>query len=223
VVRTLAEALITMIWMLAMINDVDLQLQRDRYLREADQFSARAVTLDEGNPRAWLSRAHALHGLGRWNASLEASDRALKLDPYDARSYLVRAQLMTGMGRPAEALPQIERALEFATPADLGPTLSEQCEADLLLGDADKAIASCERASGLVPNAHFLHSFLAAAYANAGDMTHANAALKALLKTVPGSTIAQLRASRHSDHPEYQKLAEQYWYDGLRKAGLPEE
>jgi hypothetical protein len=31
-----------------------------------------------------------------------------------------------------------------------------------------------------------------------------------------------LRGKRYSDHPEYQKLAGKYWYEGLRKAGLPE-
>jgi len=40
---------------------------------------------------------------------------------------------------------------------------------------------------------------------------------------VPGYTVAQLKAKRYSDHPEYQKIAERYWYDGLRKAGLLEQ
>ena len=42
-------------------------------------------------------------------------------------------------------------------------------------------------------------------------------------KIVSGYTIAQLKAKRYSDHPEYQKIAERYWYDGLRRAGLPEQ
>ena len=39
---------------------------------------------------------------------------------------------------------------------------------------------------------------------------------------MPGYTISQLRAKLYSDHPEYVKLAEKYWYAGLRKAGIPE-
>jgi len=32
-----------------------------------------------------------------------------------------------------------------------------------------------------------------------------------------------LRAKRYSHHPEYKRLAEKYWYQGLHKAGLKEE
>jgi hypothetical protein len=53
-------------------------------------------------------------------------------------------------------------------------------------------------------------------------MVKAGAAKEQLLRTVPGYTIAQLRAKRYSDVPEYVKLAETYWYPGLRKAGIPE-
>ncbi len=68
----------------------------------------------------------------------------------------------------------------------------------------------------------FIHLFLAAAYANSGDMDKAAAAKAQILRTVPGCTISQLRAKRYSDHPEYVKLAEENYYPGLRKAGLPE-
>lgn len=97
------------------------------------------------------------------------------------------------------------------------------CEAHLLLGDAGKAITTCERASGLDTGDFVLHLFLAAAYANSGDIDHAHDALNTTLKTVPGYTIAQLRGKRFSDHPEYQKLADKYWYEGLRQAGLAEK
>ena len=186
-------------------------------MRETDQFSARAVTLDPGDSRVWDDRALALLLLGRCNASLEASDRAIQLDPYGTSAYQDRAWLMNMMGRPAEALPFADKAL-LLDPSD-GWWLRVACEAHLLLGQPEQTIAKCERASGL--DRDFIHhSFLAAAYANAGDIEHARSALQAMLETVPGYTIAQLKAKRYSDHPEYQKLAERYWYDGLRKAGL---
>ena len=65
-------------------------------------------------------------------------------------------------------------------------------------------------------------ALLAAAYANTGNIKQAQAALQAMLKTVPGYTLAQLRA-KDSGNPEYQRLAEMYWYGGLRKAGLAEK
>ena len=201
------------------LNDVDPQPDHDRYVRESDEYSFRAVTADPGYANAWSERAVALMLRGRWNASLEASQRATDLDPYGSRVYQVRAWLMIMMGRPAEALPFGEKA--FALDPSQAWSLRVECEAYLLLGEHDKAIATCERASGL--DRDFIHdSFLAAAYANAGDLERAHAALQSMLKSLPGYTIAQLKSKRYSDHPEYQKLAERYWYDGLRKAGLAE-
>ena len=203
-----------------MLNDVDPRPDHERYVRETDELSSRAVTIDPGFAGAWSDRAVALMLRGRWNASLEASQRAVDLDPYGTRAYQVRAWLLVMMGRPSEALPFGEKA--FSLDPSQSWSLRVECEAYLLLGEHGKAIAACERASGL--DRDFIHdSFLAAAYANAGDLEDAHAALQAMLKTVPGYTIAQLKAKRYSDHPEYQKLAERYWYDGLRKAGLAEQ
>jgi adenylate cyclase len=217
---TLVPALHLAFGQVDMLNDVDPHPDHERYVRESDQFSARAVTLDPGNSRAWNDRAVALELLGRWSASLEASQRAIDLDPFSTRAYQVRAWLLNMMGRPAEALPLADKAL-LLDPSQSW-SLRVACEAHLLLGEADKAIATCERSSGL--DRDFIHhSFLAAAYANTGDIEHARVALRAMLETVPGYTIAQLKAKRYSDHPEYQKLAERYWYDGLRKAGLAEK
>ena len=155
----------------------------------------------------------------QFSATLEASDREIALDPYGQQPLDHRSWLLNMMGRPQDALVYTDRALALG-PADQSPTLRFACEAHLLLGQPDKAIDECERASGLKTDM-FLHSFLAAAYANAGDLPQARQALKAMLASVPGYTIAQLKSKRYSDHPEYQRLAEKYWYDGLRKAGLP--
>jgi hypothetical protein len=87
-------------------------------------------------------------------------------------------------------------------------------------GTTNKVVG--ERASGR-ENFWVVHLVLAAAYANHGEMAKAVAAKAEALRTVPGLTIAQLRAKRGSDNPEYLKRAEEYWYEGLRKAGVPEK
>jgi hypothetical protein len=43
-----------------------------------------------------------------------------------------------------------------------------------------------------------------------------------ILRRSPGFTIAALRAKHFSTNPEYMRLAEEHWYSGLRKAGIPE-
>lgn len=202
--------------------DVDPGLDRDRYAREMDQLTTRAVALGPRDPRAWKARAEALLLLGRFAPALEAADEVIRLDPYLARNYGDKAWFLSLTGRPQEALAMTAKALAL-DPADPGVALRYACEAHMLLGQNDAAIETCERASALLrASSREPHMFLPAVYANAGDLPRARAALQALLQSSPNFTLAQLRAKRYSEHPEYQKLAEKYWYEGLRKAGLPE-
>ena len=198
-------------------GEADPDADHDRITREQDRHTARAVQLDSDDEAAWYWRIQALEALGRWNAALEASEIEIKLNPY--RGYESRAEIMLLTGRPEEALELVDRALA------LGPGLwaaSTRCEAQLFAGQTEQAIATCERATGR-EDYWQVHLVLAAAYANHGDMAKAAAAKAEVLRIVPGLTIAQLRAKRRSDNPEYVKLAEQYWYSGLRKAGFPEK
>ena len=199
-------------------GEADPNADHDRIAREQDRYTARAVQLDSNDPAAWYWRIQALESLGRWNAALEASETEIKLDPY--RGYQSRADLMLLMGRPAEALALVDRALALRRGGLWAA--STACEAQFFAGQTEKAIATCERATG-IDDYWRIHLVLAAAYANHGDMAKAAAAKAEVLRIVPGFTIAQLRAKRLSDNPEYLKLAEQYWYSGLRKAGLPEK
>jgi predicted Zn-dependent protease len=123
-------------------------------------------------------------------------------------------------GRPSEALAVVDRALAL-DPANAEAPMTTACEARLLVGQIEQAIATCEKASG-ISNYWPIHLALAAAYANHGDTAKAAAAKAEVLRTVPGLTIAQLRAKRQPDNPEYLQVAEKYLYDGLRKAGFPE-
>jgi TolB-like protein/Flp pilus assembly protein TadD len=207
----------------ALINNeggVDPNVDRDRIALEQDRYTARAVQLDPTDPAAWIWRATALASLGRWNAALEANATAIKLEPYEARWYSERANLMILTARPTEALALADRALDL-DPANASIPLARACEARLLAGQIERAIQACEKASGL-SNHWGVHLALAAAYGNHGDTAKAAAAKAEVLRTVPRLTIAQLRAKRESDNPEYLQLEEKYLYEGLRKAGFSE-
>jgi TolB-like protein/Tfp pilus assembly protein PilF len=197
---------------------------RDRILREYDEFTNRAVSLDPTDPVAWDFRAIVLMYLGRWDAALEANATAIKLAPDKPDHYDSRAWLMNMTGHPDEALPLVDRALAMDPHStEMGFGLRNRCEAYLLLGQAEQAIAACERARGLSKDDLFLALFLAAAYANHGDLAKAAIARADVLRIAPGYTIAQLRAKRYSEHPQYQRMAREHWHEGLRKAGFPEQ
>ncbi len=203
-----------------LLNDVDPNSDHDRMVREMDELTRRAINLDPTNPYAWSNRAGALANAGRWSAALEANERRISLDPFSPAPYEYKAWLMTMTGRPAEALPLVDRAMSI-DPESVGWAMRFACEADLLLGRFDDAVAACEKAGGTNSD-WFIASYLAAAYANRGELDKARVAKDAILRTVPGYSIAQVRAKHYSDVPEYVKMAETNWYTGLRKAGIPE-
>lgn len=199
--------------------DLDPTMALDQIALEADGLAKRAIQLDPTSPEVWYLRADSLRYLRRWNAAIEASDQAIKRDPYEPFYYTVKAYLMILTGKPAEGLVLTDRALSL-NPDNPSVHLLVQCYALLLLGQPNRAIQACERASGLA-DYWGMQVYLVALFANLGDMDRATAAVRALEKGAPGYTIA--RAKRYSEVPEYLELAEKYWFSGLRKAGIPEK
>ncbi len=92
----------------------------------------------------------------------------------------------------------------------------------LLLGRDDEAADWLLRSIEVnrnFPNSHFL---LAATWAHLGRMSEARAATKAGLVINPTFTIRRFREGAFSDNPTYLAQRE-HIYEGLRKAGVPEE
>jgi adenylate cyclase len=92
-----------------------------------------------------------------------------------------------------------------------------------LLGDDDEAVEMLRRAIALNPDYPPCHLGLAAAYGMQGRLGEARAALAAYLRCgTPTVSIALLRARSLSKHPVYLVQRERL-YEGLRRAGMPEE
>jgi TolB-like protein len=216
----LVTALVLRAALLSNEYEVDPNADPGRIARDQDRYTARAVQLDSDYEAAWAWRATALGSLGRWDAALEASTTAIRLDPYETRWILFRADYMIRLARLDEALALVDRALVLQ-PNSVQATATA-CEVYVLAGQTEQAITTCERASGR-SDYWPIHLALAAAYANHGEIAKAAVAKAEVLRIIPGLTIAQLRAKRSSDSPEYLALAERYWYEGLLKAGLPEK
>jgi tetratricopeptide (TPR) repeat protein len=158
--------------------------------------------------------------MGQWEASLEASARAIRLDPENSVLVSWRAWIMADVGRPAEALALAQEAIAMDPPGEFLALLAA-CEAHLLFGQYELAIATCEKAKGLSVENVQTDINLAAAYAHHGDALKAATAKAEVLRRQPGVTIATLKNS-DSLHPDYVRLADEHVYSGLRKAGFPE-
>ena len=160
--------------------------------------------------------------MGRWDAALEASAKAIQLDPGARWLVTSRAWDMSMVGRPGEALSLVEHAMAMDPPGSWFES-RVACEAHLLLGQYDDALAACEKATGRGGDEFDIAYFLAAAYAHTGNSIRAREEAAKILKGAPGFTIATLRAKQYSTHPDYMRLAEEHWYSGLRKAEIPEQ
>jgi tetratricopeptide (TPR) repeat protein len=205
----------------ALDSELDIDPDRDRkhIAREMDELTAKALLLDSNRASVWTSRSVALADGGQWSAALEAIDNAIQREPNNPHLYVYKAQWMVFTGRPAEALRLVEQAIAL-DPDYVGWAMMVACEAHLFLGQSGQAIAKCERAAPFEPN-RTLQLYLAAAYGNHGELQKAAAARQLAIPKMKVRTIAQLPALHYSDDPEYLRLAEEYLYPGLAKAGVP--
>ena len=87
-------------------------------------------------------------------------------------------------------------------------------DAEINLGHFDAAIDEFHKALDMGLQAYFLHTNLAAAYAHAGKMDEAKTELAEARRLNPAITVKWVK--EHA--PNLPAV-----FDGLRKAGLPEE
>jgi hypothetical protein len=94
----------------------------------------------------------------------------------------------------------------------------------LLQAHTDEAIGWLEKAKSENARLAFVHAFLAAAYAQKGEIERARAELGAArqLSNIY-SSLANVEKSNWYDNPKIRALAEANYFPGLRRAGIPEE
>ena len=200
----------------------DLSVDRGRFAEEIDTLSQRAIAVDDQDLSAWAERVQALAGLGRWREASAAVDKMAVLDPTSLGTLTGRAWIMFATGHPAEALAVAERAIAINPPGGAFQAMYV-CRGNLMLGRYDTAVSACEKAAALDDTEWHNQLLLVAAYAQHGDAEKAAVAKRELLKRQPGYTIARDRATRFSDEPEFVRQLDEYFYPGLRKAGIPEQ
>ena len=108
-------------------------------------------------------------------------------------------------------------------PPGSGLGLRMACEARLLLGQYQDAVAACESALGRAFDEFGVAYFLAAAYAHLGPTERPAEEAAKILRGSPGFSIGALGAKKYSSQPDNVRMAEAHWYTGLRRAGIPEK
>jgi adenylate cyclase len=127
-------------------------------------------------------------------------------------------------GRPREALPYFDRAFRLSPRDHLRPIWHTWAGlAYMMLGDDLQALEESKRAAAVNPQFHPAFGVQVSALALLGREAEARAALAVLQQLQPSLTITRDKEAigYGPASPEFHRLIERY-YDGLRKAGLPE-
>ena len=196
-------------------------------IARAEELAERALAALPRSTVAHFAKAQVLRAQHRYGEAIPEYETVIALNRNWAHSYshVGWCKFMTGL---IEALiPAQEQAIRLS-PRDpqIGLFYSRIGRAHLLQAHPDEAIVWLERARNATPAAAIFRSFLASAYALAGDTHRATAELAEARRLVGDdrySSIARLRAVDSWGVPKIRALIEATYFAGLRKAGMPDK
>jgi adenylate cyclase len=213
-----APAHASLAWALTHEANHEWSADPDASLELALVHAKRAVLLDAG-----LAKAHMVLGdiycwMKRHKQAVAEGRRAVALDPSYADGHMALAYFLVTSGQAEEAIGEARTALRF-NPVYANGLYYEMLGKALYLTDQyEAAMAVLEQGVSRDPNEYGLHQWLAASYAQVGQMDDARAHVKEYVRLYPGVSLRHLakilpyKSKRDLDH----------LLDGLRKAGLPE-
>jgi adenylate cyclase len=198
-------------------------------LERADELASKALALDPDWTATHQLKGDILRDQGHNEEAVAEHERALALDPSN-----VTAAIALGFdyGRQGEFDKSVEYFDKAILESPYDPLLvllyGGKAWANFGLKRYDQAIEWARQAIAVNPNyVHYIHTILVAALALTGRDAEAREALQrylALPSTGPLKTIAAFKAynSAQGGGPARVEANERV-YDGLRKAGVPEE
>jgi len=186
---------------------------------EALAASSRSATVH-------FAKGEVLRAEKQYEEAVPEYEMVLALDRNSASALLALGHCKLMIGSIEELIPLVEQAMRLS-PRD--PQIAVMYyrigEVHLLQSSTDKAIPCFEKARSANPELHYVHAFLASAYALNGETERAAAELAEARRLVGDdqySSIARLKTG-YLGVPKIRALFEATFLVGLRKAGVPEE
>jgi adenylate cyclase len=200
----LALALVVMNW----------YIRDPESLRRAQAHAQLALSIDAHDAASHQAAGYVAMHQGKFDQAGIHFERAVSLNPNDVLIAADHAGWLTRTGRPEEAIERLDAAMR-RDPFPATWIWEIRFLALFHLKRYDEAIA----ALGNMSNFHDGHyADLAAAYAHAGSLAEARAAVANLRERLPGASIARVAAAEPYSKREFLD----HRLEGLRKAGLPE-
>jgi adenylate cyclase len=202
-----------------------MSADRDGDLARSEDMAARALAIDPNNAYAFVGRAYALVARGRFEQAGIAAGHALTLAPSLIDAYPIQILVAIYTGDAEKAIATADKAMRLS-PND--PTLfnfvSLKALGQFMLHEDEKAIDLFRRSNALNPSPSPNYLYMTAALALSGHETEAQETLKQYLAipSVRTRSIVAWKARTFSTNPIYVAMRERA-YEGLRKAGMPEQ
>jgi TolB-like protein/class 3 adenylate cyclase/cytochrome c-type biogenesis protein CcmH/NrfG len=197
---------------------------READLRRAEALASRAKALDPHDASCRNAMGFVRRMQNRFDEAISELEAAIRINPNMHLAYDTLGFTKALVGRGEEALSHFADAIRLS-PRD--PMLFIGYFgfgwAQFLLGNDDQAAEMLRKSIALNPGYSPAHLFLTAAYALQDRIEEAHEAHAAYLRTNPAvNTLTLLRANALSTHPVYMAQRERL-YEGMRRAGMPEE
>jgi adenylate cyclase len=211
-----AYALLSWTYVHTYVEPRDAEYLNPAGLDHAHELARKAVQLDPNLPQAHIHLGWVLLFKRRHDAAIAELEKARALNPnlVDHRYGLC----LVYAGEPAKAAEVLQansRLDPFQHHASHSNFLGH---AYYMLKRYAEAVPLLREAAARVPNLRIIPLWLAAAYAQLGQLADARAEAAEVLRIEPAFTIEKWKCTAVYRRPE----DAEHLFDGLRKAGLPE-
>ena len=195
-------------------------------IARAKELIGEALAESPRSATVHFAKGEVLRAEKQYEEAVPEYEMVLALDRNSASALLALGHSKLMIGSIEELIPLVEQAMRLS-PRD--PQIAVMYyrigEVHLLQSSTDKAIPCFEKARSANPELHYVHAFLASAYALNGETERAAAELAEARRLVGDdqySSIARLKTG-YLGVPKIRALFEATLLVGLRKAGVPEE
>ena len=188
---------------------------RPAVLKRAEELAGKAIEIQPELPLPYFVRGLSYREQGDYVKALVEAETALKYDPNNAGNRVLLATLLYYAGRPRVGLERIKEAMQI-NPHHPYNYHFHLGQAYFVLRQYNEAIDAFKQGIASNPASERLHVWLAASYAQSGDLDNAAWEADNILASNPDFSVARMEEAFPFKDPAEIK----HFVDGLRLAGL---